>query len=105
MYFEKIKHVTCAKSLMAYAVNDTAKNWVAFITHPDSKILEPLLTSIPSFFVSIVSPRPYPIEVVSRHVVAAHQYPYLYGWADVLAHPPNRHTGQYHLTLQTGRVT
>lgn len=53
MYFEKIKHVTCAKSLMAYAVNDTAKNWVAFITHPDSKILEPLLTSIQSFFVSI----------------------------------------------------
>ena len=53
MSFEKIQPSTGAMSLMAYAVNDTAKNWVAFITHPDSKILELLLTSIPSFFVSI----------------------------------------------------
>ena len=53
MSFEKIQPSTGAMSLMAYAVNDTAKNWVAFITHPDSKILELLLTSIPSFFVSV----------------------------------------------------
>ena len=53
MSFEKIQPSTGAMALMAYAVNDTAKNWVAFITHPDSKILELLLTSIPSFFVSV----------------------------------------------------
>jgi len=52
MYFEKIKHAICAMSLMAYAVNHTAKHWVAFITHPDSKSLESLLTSTQSFFVS-----------------------------------------------------
>ena len=44
----------------------------------------------------IVSPRPYPIEVVSRYVVAAHQCLYPYVSADVLAHPPNTHTGQDH---------
>ena len=44
----------------------------------------------------IVSPRPYPIEVVSRYVVAAHQSGYQDVLADVLAHPPNTHTGQDH---------
>lgn len=53
MYFEKIKYATCAISLMACAVKYTAKHWVAFITHPDSKSLKSLLTSIPSFFVSV----------------------------------------------------
>lgn len=43
-----------------------------------------------------VSPRPYPIEVVSRYVVAAHQSGYQDVLADVLAHPPNTHTGQDH---------
>ena len=45
---------------------------------------------------SKVSPRPYPIEVVSRYVVAAHQSGYQDVLADVLAHPPNTHTGQDH---------
>ena len=40
MSFEKIKHATCAMFLMACAVNDTAKYWVAFITHSDSKNLK-----------------------------------------------------------------
>ena len=52
-----------------------------------------------------VSPRPYPIEVVSRYVVAGHQSGYQDVLAIVLAHPPNTHRGQAHLTLQTGRVT
>ena len=49
-----------------------------------------------------VSPRPSPIEVVSRHVVAAHQFGYQDVLADDSTHLPNTHTGQYHLTLQTG---
>ena len=49
-----------------------------------------------------VSPRPSPIEMVSRHVVAAHQCLYPYVLADVLAHPPNTHTGQDHSILQIG---
>ena len=52
MAFEKIQPSTGAMSLMACAVNHTAKYWVAFITHPDSKSLESLLTSTQSFFVS-----------------------------------------------------
>lgn len=43
-----------------------------------------------------VSPRPSPIEMVSRHVVAAHQSGYQDALADVSAHLPNRHTGQAH---------
>ena len=43
-----------------------------------------------------VSPRPSPIVPPSRHVVAAHQCLYPYVLADVLAHPPNTHTGQDH---------
>jgi hypothetical protein len=49
-----------------------------------------------------VSPRPSPIEMVSRHVVAAHQSGYQDALADVSAHLPNRHTGQAHSTLLTG---
>jgi len=40
MAFEKIQPSTGAMSLMACAVNHTAKYWVAFITHPDSKNLK-----------------------------------------------------------------
>ena len=47
-------------------------------------------------FKSKVSPRPSPIEMVSRHVVAAHQSGYQDALADVSAHLPNRHTGQAH---------
>ena len=43
-----------------------------------------------------VSIRPYPIAEASKHEVANHQWTYLYASADVLAHPPNRHTGQAH---------
>lgn len=63
MSFEKIQPYTGAMFLMACAVNDTAKHWVAFITHPDSKSLESLITSIPSFFVSVHTTSHISIEI------------------------------------------
>lgn len=55
-----------------------------------------------SYEIRKVSPRPSPIEVVSRHEVAGHQSGYQDVLADVSAHPPNTHMGQDHLSVLTG---
>ncbi len=60
-------------------------------------LADQLVPNLPTTYRSfIVSPRPSPIEMVSRHVVAAHQSGYQDVLADDSAHLPNRHTGQAH---------